>query len=84
MVEHINEKVSVILTSYAQKNRVMPCKMLWRGREYIITKIGYHHLVRQGRLLLHYFHVTDGVSDFRLALNTETLFWTLESVSYDT
>lgn len=54
--------------------------MLWRERQYIITKIGLHHTTREGRTLLHIFSVTDGTTAFKLELNTETLGWKLLEV----
>lgn len=82
MSEIINEKISVITSFNRENNSVMPKKMRWQGRDYIMKSVSYHHLVREGKKLLHIFHVTDGASDFRLKLDTESLHWTLEEV-YD-
>jgi len=78
--EIINEKVSTV-SSYNQSNGVvMPRKIKWQGRIYIINRLNYHHKIRQGRTMLHIFHVTDGNIDFRLCFNTNNLHWTLEEV----
>lgn len=82
MNEAVGEKISVISVFDAQKGNIMPRKIMWHNREYIMSKLGYHHCVREGRVLFHIFHVTDGSTAFRLSLNTETLHWTLEEV-YD-
>ncbi len=82
MNETVGEKISVVSVYNAQEGSIMPRKIKWHGREYSINKLGYHHSVREGRTLLHIFHVTDGTTAFRLSLNTETLHWTLEEV-YD-
>ena len=76
----IHEPVSVITVFNHEKRTDMPKKFLWKQRKYIVTKIGYHHAVREGRTLYHIFHVTDGVSDFRLLFNTENLHWILEEI----
>lgn len=81
MQEIINEKISVISSYNRQTGLVMPVKICWQGRNYLIKKLNYYHRVRQGRLLLHVFHVTDGILDFRLSLNSENLHWKLEEVS---
>ncbi len=81
MNEYINEKVSVITVYDRVKGTVLPKKIKWKGKVYTIIKLGFHHTVRQGRTLLHYFSVTDGNLDFRLCLDTETLHWTLEEVT---
>lgn len=80
--EIINEKVSVISSFNRENGVVMPKKIRWQGRDYLIQSVSYHHIVREGTKLLHIFHVTDGSSDFRLKLDTENLHWTLEEV-YD-
>jgi hypothetical protein len=82
MNETINEKVSVILSFNRENGVVMPKKMRWQGRDYLMKSVSYHHSVREGKKLLHIFHVTNGSSDFRLKLDTENLHWTLEEV-YD-
>jgi len=81
MTETINEKVSVLLLYSRERHLTMPCKLRWQGRDYVITKLGYHHSVREGRKLLHKFAVSTGALDFRLSFDTETLEWVLEEVS---
>ena len=81
MIERIDEKVAVITSYNPSLGRVMPRRMEWRGKTYLITKLGYHHATRDGRRMYHIFAVTDGTTDFRLKLDTETLHWTLEEVS---
>jgi len=82
MSERINEKVSIISSFNRETLSVMPKKMRWHGRDYLIQSLSYHHVIREGKKLLHIFHVTDGSSDFKLSLDTENLFWTLDEV-YD-
>jgi hypothetical protein len=81
MNEVINEKVSVELIYNRMTGLVMPRRMRWQGRLYIMKKLGYYHKVRQGRTILHIFHVTDGNTDFRLSLDTENLHWTLNEIT---
>ena len=81
MQELINEKISVVSFYNRQTGLVSPLKLHWQGRDYFIKKLTYYHRIRQGRLLLHIFHVTDGVMDFRLSLNSENLHWTLEEIT---
>jgi len=81
MNEMINEKVSVISSYDRMKGFVMPKKMRWQGKDYILIKLTYHHKIREGRNIQHIFHVTDGSMDFRLRLDSETLHWTLEEVT---
>ncbi len=82
MSEIINEKVSVVSSYNRENGAVAPRKMRWQGRDYIIKQVSYHHKIREGRKLLHIFHGTDGISDFKLKLDTDSLQWTLEEI-YD-
>jgi len=81
MNETINEKVSVVMVFEKDTGSALPQKVKWRGRTYEIKKLGYHHLVRQGRKLLHIFSVATDNLFFRLALDTETLHWKLEEIA---
>ncbi len=81
MLEKLFEKVSVISSYSHEKNRFILYKIRWRLRDYFIKKLAYHHKIREGRELLHIFHVTDGNLDFKLQFNTENLNWILEEVS---
>jgi hypothetical protein len=82
MIEPIHEKIEVII-----RFRLLPSpqteiyKIRWRGREYIITKLAYHHKVWDGRTRMHKFAVSTGNLDFRINYDTENLIWVLEEVS---
>ena len=73
MAEVIDEQVSVNFMK-------VPTSLYWRGRRYMVTKVGLHHITREGRTMLHIFSVTDGTTAFKLELNTETLGWKLLEV----
>ena len=81
MNEVINEKISVVTIYDREKGSVIPYQIKWQGKKYTINKIGYYHKVRVGRTMKHIYSVTDGNMFFRLSLDTENLFWTLEQIS---
>lgn len=81
MNEIIHEKVSVITSYDRLKGLVFPRKMRWQGRVYTFTNLSYYYKKREGRNIIHIFHVTDGSVDFKLRLDTENLHWTLEEVT---
>lgn len=81
MLEKINEKVSATLVYDQKRGAVYPSQLFWQGRTFAITKIGYHHLTREGRNTKHIFSVSNDSLFFKLALDTENLSWTLEEVS---
>jgi hypothetical protein len=81
MHEIIHEKVSVVSIYDRYTGMVMPKRIRWQGRLYEIEKLGYHHLVREGRKVLHIFSVASRTMFFKLRLDTENLHWMLEEVS---
>ena len=48
------------------------------GREVTITQVGLVHPKYDGLRTTFAFDVTDGATDYRLCLNTDTLNWFLE------
>lgn len=81
MNEILNEKVSIVSSYDRQKGTVFPRKMRWQGRVYLFTKLPYYYKKREGRNIVHIFHMTDGSMDFKLRLDSENLHWTLEEVT---
>ncbi len=77
MITPIDESVSVDLLSNHLKKVAYPWVLHWRGVRYMMIKIGLHHTIREGRVLVHIFSVTDGISQFKLRFDTETLGWKL-------
>lgn len=80
MTEAINEQIAVI-TVYDPGKKTMPWRLKWRGRSYQVVTLGYHHRVRQGRVLLHFYTVSTKTLTFKLRFDTEALSWTLEQIS---
>jgi hypothetical protein len=81
MIQKIDAPVSLIFSFNHRLRTVSPRKILWNGREYFITKVGLHHTFREGQTLHHIFSVSSDALYFRLDLNTDNLFWTLEEIS---
>jgi hypothetical protein len=71
-MRNISEKVSVILENDT------PLSMVWKNRDYRITKIGLHHDYFEGKTLVHIFSVLSDDLFFKLKLNTKNLQWKLE------
>lgn len=80
MPETIDEAVCVDLLSNPAKKQAYPWVIHWRGNRYLVTKVGLHHAVREGRTLFHVFSVTDGNNFFKLQFNTDILQWKLLEV----
>lgn len=73
-MQTISEKVDVVLLNNT------PLSMHWRNRDYKVTKIGLHHDLHEGKILMHVFSVLSGSLFLKLKLNTKSLKWKLEKI----
>jgi len=74
----LNERIKVLTTFGEGLNPCCPIKFKRpNGREITITEIGLRHPSMQGKRMLHIFDVTDGMADYRIELDAETLVWHL-------
>lgn len=80
VIVSINQPISATLEYNAHNHISIPTRIVWRGKEYHISKLGYHHTVKQGRTLIHIFSVANESTSFRLSLNSETLEWRLQEI----
>lgn len=78
----INKRVSVV-TVFRDKGRptelCVPSKMRYNGKDVTFTELGLRHPTSAGRRMVHIFDMSDGVNDYRLAFDAESLTWTLIS-----
>ena len=81
MIQKIHEQIDVITIYKRLGSQTTPYKIRWNGRSYLITKVGYHHKVREGRTVFHIFNVCTDTLAFKLKHDTDTLVWILEEVS---
>ncbi len=75
MLEQINDPIEVI--SSFKEGKIRPLKFLWKGREFLVSKINltYHHF--EGRVKIYYFAVSDSANYFKIQFNSDSLNWTL-------
>lgn len=81
MIQKISAPVSVQFIYDHHRHVVSPRQIFWDGRIIRIAKVGLHHTTREGRTLFHVFSVASDDLFFRLKLDTDTLFWTLEEIA---
>ena len=81
MIQKISAPVSVETIYDHRKRTVTPRRIFWDGQIFRIAQVGLHHTFREGRTLFHIFSVTAQNLSFRLRLDTDSLFWTLEEIS---
>lgn len=79
----INERVDIVPIFYAnapERTLCVPWKMKYRGQEIIFTVFGMRHPTAKGKRMIHVFDMSDGVNDYRLEFDAESLTWTLVSM----
>lgn len=81
MIQKISAPVSVQLVYDHRLRTVAPRQIFWDGKAIRVSKVGMHHTIREGRTLFHIFSVTSQDLFFRLKLDTDNLFWTLEEIA---
>lgn len=74
----LNERVMVVTVFSEGLNPCRPVKFKRpNGREVDVTEIGLCHPTTKGVRTLHVFDVTDGLADYRLEFDSESLVWHL-------
>lgn len=79
----INERVDVVAIFKKSGDIQMLCypyKMKYKDREIEFTELALRHATSQGKRQIHVFDMSDGVNDYRLEFDTQSLTWTLVAV----
>lgn len=77
MYEIVNQPIDMIAIFGKEFNDIKPFKFKWNNKDFIVTKIGYKHKVREGRKIVHVFSVTDGTNFFELRFDADDVAWKL-------
>ena len=80
MIQDVKAPITVHLLYNHRKNLTFPVKLLWDGREYLVKKTGLHYSFRKGRTLFHVFTVSAEELFFKLVMDTDNLFWSVEQI----
>lgn len=77
--EIIDERVEVVAVFRGGDLTLccFPARMKYRGQVIEFTELGLRHPTSKGRRMIHVFDVTDGVNDYRLEFDAESLTWKL-------
>lgn len=81
MIQDIKAPITVHLFYDHKSNKAYPYKIKWDGIDYKTKSVGYHYSYRNGKNLYHVFTLSSETLSFKIVLNTENLFWTLEQIS---
>ena len=79
----INERVDVVVVFRKHgdiSSLCMPCRMRWHGEDIELTELGMRHATSKGKRMVHVFDMTNGMNDYRLEFDAESLTWTLVAV----
>lgn len=77
MYETINEPIDMIAIFGKGYQDIKPYKFRWGAKEFVVTKIGYMHKVKDGKKVIHIFSATDGTNFFELRFDAEDVSWLL-------
>ena len=70
----INQSVEVIA---CYRKNCMPVKMKHKNQIIIFSELGLKHPTMKGQRMVHVFDMSDGLNDYRLEFDAESLTWTL-------
>jgi hypothetical protein len=76
----INERVDVVVVfkKHSDSNSLcLPIKIKFRGQEIELVELGLHHVTSAGKRMIHVFDMSDGINDYRLEFDAESLIWKL-------
>jgi len=54
--------------------------MRYQNQDISFTELGLRHPTTAGKRMIHVFDMSDGVNDYRLEFDAESLTWTLVSI----
>ena len=81
----LDERVDVVAV-YKKRGDIaslcVPCRMRYKGMEINLTELGMRHPTSTGKRMVHVFDMSDGVNDYRLEFDAESLIWTLKGIMY--
>jgi hypothetical protein len=76
----INERVEVIAIFKRGTDPSLicfPAKMKYRNQLIEFSELGLRHPTSKGKRMIHVFDMSDGINDYRLEFDAESLTWTL-------
>jgi hypothetical protein len=81
VIQQINQPIEVIAAHKAEGVKLIPRLMVWNGRVYKFTRIGFRHPTSKGNRTIHILTVSDEATTYRLEFDSESLLWTLREIS---
>jgi hypothetical protein len=82
MYEHVHQQISVT-ASFLPGQRPVISQIEWQGKKYKIEATTLVTHARRGREAVWLFHVMTKTASFKLRLDTDSLTWWLEELTWD-
>jgi len=82
----INKRVDVVAVFRRSSEHGAICwphKMRYQGHEIVFTELGLRHPTSQGKRMIHVFDMSDGINDYRLEFDAQSLTWVLVAMLGD-
>lgn len=79
----INARVEIVASFHTGTDVLQicfPAKMRYKNQLIDFSELGLRHPTMQGKRMIHAFDMSDGVNDYRLEFDAESLTWTLVSI----
>lgn len=83
MREKIDEEVTVVTYYSSKKKKLIPYRLDWQNKEYLLGPVDFYHSYMEGRDRQHIFELCDKEETlwFRLRMDSSNLHWVLEAIS---
>lgn len=81
MYDYIHEPITVIAEFRTPKPQVH--RFTWQQREHVVKALNLVTKARKGRDLVWLFHVSTDTGAYKLRLDTDTLQWWLEELTWE-
>ena len=74
---YVNKPITVVATFDFNNPRsvCLPVKIKYQNKIIELTELGLRHPTKKGSRSIHVFDMSDGVNDYRLEFDSETLVW---------
>ena len=83
MNSDLNEEIQVGAIFGREKKLIKPVWFIWKRKKYFIKEITYTWKTGEGRGSLYHFSVTDGISLYNIAYNSDRMIWRLCAVDME-
>lgn len=81
----VNQRVEVIVAFRRGVDSSLlcfPAKMKYKNQLIEFSELGFKHPTYEGKKMIHVFEMSDGINDYRLEFDAESLIWILTAITW--